>query len=351
MSLPQTNFKPPFNITRASHLVLTAQDLAASKAFYTEVVGLALAHEDANTLWLRGVEERQHHSLTLKKTIDEPSCEAVGMHVFDEEDLDKAKSYFDKTGITSKFIEVPFQGRTLRFPDNMGTVVDLVATMDQQPRNHVAIHTHKGARALRFDHYQVLVPDPTTAAKFYCDLGFRISDYIVIQDTDITVGIFLHRKNNPWDIVFLHRRGPQFHHCGYVVESMFDLIRGLDCAGSVGFAECIEHGPGRHGHGHAYYTYLRDPDGHRTELLLNAIQITDRYDEPVACAVEPNSVGNRWGFPPPKSWFEEAVPFIGAKIVAPPHEGDPLTLERYLAAKNWRRAAPAAAESRRLASG
>jgi catechol 2,3-dioxygenase-like lactoylglutathione lyase family enzyme len=148
MSLPQTNFKPPFNITRASHLVLTAQDLAASKAFYTEVVGLALAHEDANTLWLRGVEERQHHSLTLKKTTGEPSCEAVGMHVFDEEDLDKAKSYFDTSGIASKFIEAPFQGRTLRFSDNMGTVVDLVATMDQQPRNHVAVHTHKGATGI-----------------------------------------------------------------------------------------------------------------------------------------------------------------------------------------------------------
>jgi hypothetical protein len=55
--------------------------------------------------------------------------------------------------------------------------------------------------------------------------------------------------------------------------------------------------------------------------------------------------------PPPKSWFEEAAPFIGAKIVAPPHESDPLTLERYLATKSWRRATPAAAESRRLATG
>jgi catechol 2,3-dioxygenase len=137
--------------------------------------------------------------------------------------------------------------------------------------------------------------------------------------------------------VFLHRAGPQFHHCGYVVESLFDLIRGLDCAGSVGFPECIEHGPGRHGHGHAYYTYVRDPDGHRTELLLPAIQITDRYDEPVACPIEANSVGNRWGFPPPRSWFEEAASFIGAKIVAPPVEGDPLTLEKYLSVKSWRR--------------
>jgi catechol 2,3-dioxygenase len=338
MAIPQTNFNPPFNITRASHLVLTAQDLPASRAFYTEVIGLLVSDEDANTLWLRGVEERQHHSLTLKKTNGDPACEAIGMHVFDEEDLDKAKSHFDRTGVIAKFIEVPFQGRTLRYSDNMGTVVDLVATMKTQPRQHVAVHTHKGARALRFDHYQVLVPDVIAATKFYCDLGFRISDHLVVEGTDINVGIFLYRKNNPWDIVFLARRGPQFHHCGYVVESMMDVIRGLDCAGNVGFAECVEHGPGRHGHGHAYYTYVRDPDGHRTELLLPAVQIVDRYDEPVECPIEANSVGNRWGYPPPRSWFEEAAPFIGAKIVVPPHEGDPLTLEKYLGMKSWRRA-------------
>ena len=344
MAIPQTNFKPPFNITRASHLVLTAQDLAASRAFYTEVIGLIVSDEDANTLWLRGVEERAHHSLTLKKTAGQPQCERIGFRVFMDEDLDKAKAHFDKTGIKSAFVEIPHQGRTLHFNDPAGTPIELCATMPTVQRMHTKKHMHRGAAALRMDHYQVLVPDPTAAAKFYCDLGFRISDYLVVEGTDINIGIFLYRKNNAWDIVFLHRAGPQFHHAGYVVESMFDLIRGLDCAGNVGFAECIEHGPGRHGHGHAYYCYLRDPDGHRTELLLNAIQITDRYDEPVACPIEANSVGNRWGFPPPKSWFEEAAPFVGAKMVHPPHEGDPLTLERYLGQKNWRRA-PAARES------
>ena len=129
MAIPQTNFNPPFNITRASHLVFTAQDLAASRAFYTEVIGLIVSDEDADTLWLRGVEERGHHSLTLKKTTGEPSCECIGMHVFDEEDLDKAKSHFDRTGIAAKFVEVPYQGRTLRFTDLMGTPVELVATM------------------------------------------------------------------------------------------------------------------------------------------------------------------------------------------------------------------------------
>ncbi len=59
--LPNTNFNPPFNITRASHLIFTARDLARSREFYTEVMGLIVSDEDANTIWLRGVEEIGHH--------------------------------------------------------------------------------------------------------------------------------------------------------------------------------------------------------------------------------------------------------------------------------------------------
>ena len=36
MSIPQTNFAPPFNITRVSHLVFTARDLSASSDFYVD---------------------------------------------------------------------------------------------------------------------------------------------------------------------------------------------------------------------------------------------------------------------------------------------------------------------------
>jgi catechol 2,3-dioxygenase len=140
------------------------------------------------------------------------------MHVFSEEDLDKAKFHFDRAGVSAKFVDVPHQNRTLRFLDAMGAVVELCATMQTKPRMHVEVHTHKGARALRMDHYQVLVPDVMGAAKFYMDLGFRISDYLVVGGTDFVIGMFLYRKNNPWDIVFLHRSGPRFHHCGYVED-------------------------------------------------------------------------------------------------------------------------------------
>jgi catechol 2,3-dioxygenase len=333
MPIPQTNFAPPVNITRASHLVFTVRDIEASRAFYTEVLGLIVSDEDRDTLWLRGVEEQCHHSLTLKRTSDVPVCERVGFRVFFDEDLERAKAYFDRIGAPAAWVDVPYQGRTLHVRDAMGTPLELCARMETRPRLHMQLDRHKGGRALRMDHFQVIVPDVLAAAKFYTDLGFRISDYICIDGTDRVVGTFLYRKDNPWDIVFLHRAGPRFHHFGYVVESMYDMIRALDVAGNLGFADSIEHGPGRHGHTHSYYTYVRDPDGHRCELLLPAIQLIDIDEEPQRYTIAPDRNNNRWGLPAPQSWVEEAILFAGVEVKQPAVEGNPFTLERYLQAK------------------
>jgi catechol 2,3-dioxygenase len=118
---------------------------------------------------------------------------------------------------------------------------------------------------------------------------------------------------------------------------MHHVLRALDAAGNLGFAANIEHGPGRHGHGHSYYVYLRDPDGHRIELLLPAVQIIDIDDEPTRHDVKPGNA-NLWGLPPPRSWFEEASPLTGAKVM-PAAEGDPFTLEKYLFAQRGEAAA------------
>jgi catechol 2,3-dioxygenase len=329
MSLPATNFHPPFNITRASHLVLTSRDLARARDFYTEVIGLKVSDETATTIHFRGVEERAHHCLTLKRTKDEPACERVGFRVFGEEDLERAKAHFDAKRMPARFVNVPFQGRTLHLADAAGTPLEFCARMKPQAREHTRVHEHKGAAALRLDHMQVLVADVTSTAAFYADLGFRVSDYYCVGER--VVATFLHRKDNPHDIVFMNRAGPRFHHAGFVVSDINHVVRALDCAGNLGFNENLEHGPGRHGHGHSYYIYLRDPDGHRIELLLPPVQTIDIEDEPVRYNLTGKNT-NVWGPPPPRSWFEEASPFAGTGVIEAP-AADPLTLEKYLFAK------------------
>jgi catechol 2,3-dioxygenase len=333
MDIPQTNFEPPFDVTRASHLVLTSRDLAASREFYVEVLGLVVSDEDSKTIYFRGVEERCHHSLTIKQSAGTPSCERIGFRVFRDADLERAKHYFDANGVPARWVDVPHQGRTLHVSDPMGTPLEFCASMETRPRVQTLVHTHKGAAALRMDHYQVLAPEIERNTKFYADIGFRVSDYITVQKTEAIVGMFLYRKDNPHDLVFLNRSGPLYHHCGYIVYDMYSMIKACDVAGNLGFGDNVEFGPGRHGLGHSYYTYLRDPDGHRTELLLPAVQMGDIDDKPTRWDVSPEFTGELWGLPPQRSWMLEATPFAGVDVQVPTAEGEPMTLERYLALK------------------
>jgi len=41
------------------------------------VLGLVVSDEDRDTLYLRGLEERAHHSLTIRRTLEEPTSGAV----------------------------------------------------------------------------------------------------------------------------------------------------------------------------------------------------------------------------------------------------------------------------------
>src|SRR5215469_11354556 len=106
MSIPKPVYNPPFNVTRASHSVLTVKDLAVSRNFYVDLLGFIVSDEDREALYLRGVAEACHHSLVLKRAHGEPQAERVGMRVFSEEDLEKAKAFFDKAGLPATWVDV-----------------------------------------------------------------------------------------------------------------------------------------------------------------------------------------------------------------------------------------------------
>src|ERR1700753_972561 len=117
--LPIPVFDPPFNVIRASHVVLDVTDLDASRAFYETTVGLHVEDRHDATVYLRGSEEQQHHSVVLRQA-PEAACQRLGFRVGNDGDLDKAAAFFSKNGIAYAFAEQPFQGRTLQFTDSFG---------------------------------------------------------------------------------------------------------------------------------------------------------------------------------------------------------------------------------------
>src|ERR1035437_6829265 len=107
MPVPTHIFDPPFNIVRCSHVVLDVVDLNASREFYENAVGLHVEDRDDSTVFLRGSEEHQHHSLVLRKAAT-AACNRLGFKVGNELDLEKAAAFFSGSGMTYAFAEQPF---------------------------------------------------------------------------------------------------------------------------------------------------------------------------------------------------------------------------------------------------
>lgn len=333
MSLPQANLDPPFRITRASHVALTVKDLQASREFYTEVIGLILTAEADDTLYFRGVEEACHHSLVLRQG-REQTCARIGMRIFTEPELGKAKTYFESSGCAAAWVDVPFQGRTLHVTDPVGTPLEFCATMPVEPRNITNFTAHRGGCGLRIDHYQILTPEVRKAAEFYMSIGFRLSEYIAPKGTTDLRGVFLQRKGNPYDIVFFNGPGPRLHHFAFCAPEVHHMLQACDVAGALGYGAGVERGPGRHGPGHASFVYFRDPDGHRIELFNTHYQTMDIENEPIAWDPSDHNVSFPWGLPARRAWFEQATVFADTPVNEPAAKPSPMTLENYLSARS-----------------
>lgn len=104
------------------------------------------------------------------------------------------------------------------------------------------------------------------------------------------------------------------------------LLQAADVAGSLGFGDEIDRGPGRHGLSDALFLYLRDPDPHRIELFNTHCQFIDRELEPLRWDLSNARGSQLWGMPASNRWLFEASRFPGERLLT----AEPPTLERLL---------------------
>ena len=324
MPVPKHIFNPPFNVVRCSHAVLTVRDLEASRAFYERAIGLKVEHADKGALYFRGMEERNHHSLVLKQGA-EPAAQRLGFKMGSEDDLDRAAAFFKERQLPAKFVEVPFQGRTLHAADAQGNPLELYFKMDQGERILQQYGHYAGCHPQRFDHFNVFTPDPQASIEFYAALGFRLTEYAESDDAVPRIAAaWMHRKGGVHDMAFTNGRGPRLHHIAYWVPTALNIIHLCDLMASTGYLANMERGPGRHGISNAFFLYVRDPDGHRTELYTSDYLTVDPDFEPIRWSLRDPRRQTLWGTPAPRTWFEEGSVFPGVPVKPPVHDLKPV---------------------------
>ena len=323
MPIPAANLYPPFNIVRLSHVELRVTDLAWSRAYYVDLLGLQVTHEDGQAIHLRALEERGHHCMTLSKG-DAGSVGVLGFKVWDEEDLDRAAAWFAGKGLPVEWTERPFMGRVLRTRDPWGVPLEFYARMDRLPPIHQQFRLYRGAKPLRIDHFNLFSANVDAAVAFWSEIGFRLTEYTEDDASGRLWAAWMQRKGGVHDVAFTNGTGPRLHHVAFWVPTPMNIIDLLDLMATSGYLGNIERGPGRHGISNAFFLYIRDKDGHRTEIYCSDYQTVDPDHEPIRWSLTDPQRQTLWGAPAPRSWFELGSEFDGAALVESDLKAQPI---------------------------
>lgn len=301
-----------FNIIRAARAVVNVCNLNEARDFYVNALGFVETESDEEHLYLRGLEEHNHHCYVLKKS-EKPGVEALGYKVWSEQDLDVIATYFESSGVQTHWLKEGTQraiGRALRVHDpSTGIPLEFFAEMETVERSLQKFHLYKGARMQRIDHFNCMVPDVQKTHDFYRnELGFRCSEYTEAQGQ--IWASWLYRKPTVHDVAFMNGEGPRLHHVGFTLTEPQDVLDVCDRLASLGYGPAIERGPGRHGLSNAFFLYLRDPSGNRIELYTGDYLTIDPDFQPIRWDLNDPQRATFWGQPAPDSWFNEAMPFL-----------------------------------------
>jgi len=315
MPVPAANLYPPFNIVRLSHVEYTVTDLAASRAFYVDTLGLQVTHETATTLYLRAMEERGHHCLVLTQS-DKAEVSVLGFKLYDDTELDRAQAFFAGRGLACEWLERPFMQRVLRTTDPWGIPLEFYVKMDRLEPIHQQYRLYNGVKPLRIDHFNMFSADVDASVAFYNDIGFRVTEFTEDDESGKIWAAWMHRKGGVHDVAFTNGLGPRLHHTAFWVPNPLNIIDLLDLMATTGYVSNIERGPGRHGISNAFFLYVLDPDGHRIEIYCSDYQTVDPDLEPIRWALDDPQRQTLWGAPAPRSWFENGSRFSGVEPVA-----------------------------------
>ncbi len=299
---------PEFNILRAGHAEFRVTDLGRARAFYVDLLGFIETEQHEDRLYLRGYEERDHHSLVLRRAAS-PGVGHIAFRVACEEDLDRLEHLHRRQGLPARWVhEEAGLGRALRVQDPAGLPVEFYHQIDHVERLLHRYDLYRGAFVMRVDHFNCQVPDVVTAARWYQkELGLGCSEYFENADDPPQLwGIWLHRKQNVHDIALMTGVGPRVHHAAFWVQDQLSVLRACDILAAARMTDRIERGPGRHGLSNAFFLYLRDPDDNRIELYTGDYLIADPDWQPIRWRLNDPQAATFWGHPAPSSWFEEA---------------------------------------------
>ena len=313
------NSEPIFDIAHLAHVELLTPKFEESIHFFKEVMGMIESHREGDSVYLRGWDDYEHHSLKLAAS----KTSGVGhyaLRAMSPQALERRVAAIEKSGLGKGWKDDSIgHGPAYCFTDPDGHNMEIYYETEwyQPPeelrpalKNQASRFPDKGVGLRRIDHINLLAVDVPANRKFMQEiLGGRLTEQIIFDDGSEKAAWFTF-NNKTYDVVFsedwtgTHGR---LHHITWAVDNREAILRAADICLEHGVF--IETGPHKHAIQQSFFLYVYEPGGNRFEIANAGARLMIAPDwKPIVWNEEERKKGQAWGLPTIPSFHTHGTP-------------------------------------------
>jgi catechol 2,3-dioxygenase len=314
-----TNQEPIFDIAHLGHIELLTPKLAETRSFFVDVMGMYESRREGDSVYLRGWDDYEHHSLqlTASKT---SGLGHYALRAMSPQALQRRVDAIEKTGLGKGWKEDSVgHGPAYCFNDPDGHNMEIYyetewyqAPAELKPalKNQASRYSDRGVGVRRLDHINLLGVDVPANRKFLEEtLGGRLTEHIVFNDGS-EKGAWITFTNKTYDVVVSEdhtgTKG-RLHHITYAVDNREAILRAADICLEHGVF--IETGPHKHAIQQSFFLYVYEPGGNRFEIANAGARLMLAPDwKPIAWNEEERKKGQAWGLKTIESFHTHGTP-------------------------------------------
>ncbi len=311
--------EPIFDIAHLAHIELLTPKLDESAQFFVEVMGMTASDQSADSVYLRGWDDYEHHTLKLSAA-EKPGLGHFAWRASSPQALQRRVSALEKSELGEGWIDGDIgHGPAYRFcdPDGHKTEIYYETTWYNPPeelrpalKNQASRFPGRGINLRRIDHVNLLAKDVRLNRLFFQEyLGLRLTEQIIFADGS-EKAIWLTPNNKTYELAISEDwsgANGRLHHITYAVDSREEVLRAADIC--LEYGVFMETGPHKHAIQQTFFLYVYEPGGNRFEIACPGARLILAPDwKPITWSEEERKKGQAWGLPTIPSFHTHGTP-------------------------------------------
>jgi len=313
------NSEPIFDLAHLAHVELLTPKLEESRRFFVDVMGMVESGRDGRSVYLRGWDDYEHHSLQLTES-EKPGLGHYAFRAASPQALQRRVAALENSGRGKGWRENNVgHGPAYCFtdPDDHNLEIYYETKWYEPPeelrpalKNQASRFPDRGVGLRRIDHVNLLAADVRATRQFLQEfLGFRLTEQIIFDDGSEKAA-WVTVTNKTYDIAIAEDwsgANGRLHHITYAVDNREAVLRAADICLEHGVF--IETGPHKHAIQQSFFLYVYEPGGNRFEIVNAGARLMLAPDwKPIIWSEEERKKGQAWGLKTIPSFHTHGTP-------------------------------------------